>query len=89
MIGLNHLIIQLLFIIEEYLGLLNKLIHKIPSDGLQGKTDEDAFGFIYNQLNNFIAYKKVEPEVEKSIVKMHVRAVNKSRMSEYFRNFEE
>lgn len=89
MIGLNHLIIQLLFIIEEYLGLPDKLIHKVPSDGLQSKTDEGAFGFTYNQLDNFITGKEVEPEVEKSIVKMYVRAVNKSRMSEYFRNLEE
>lgn len=40
--------------IGECLGLPYKLTHKVPSDGLCGKTDEDRFGFTYEVLNKYI-----------------------------------
>lgn len=38
----------------RYIGLPEKFIIKIPSDGLTGKTDEDVFGFSYDVLNKYI-----------------------------------
>ena len=35
-----------------------ELVHKTPSDGLCGKTDEDNLGFTYEQLDNYIKYWK-------------------------------
>lgn len=40
--------------IGEILGLPDKLIHKMPSDGLTGKTDEDNFGFSYDEVDAFL-----------------------------------
>lgn len=40
--------------IGEVLGLPTELVHKVPSDGLCGKTDEDRFGFTYEVLNKYI-----------------------------------
>lgn len=40
--------------IGDYLELPRHLVHKIPSDGLCGKTDEDNLGFTYKSLNSFI-----------------------------------
>lgn len=40
--------------IGEYLGLPDELTHKVPSDGLCGKTDEDNLGFTYEVLNKYI-----------------------------------
>ena len=40
--------------IGDYLGLPCELVHKAPSDGLCGKTDEDRFGFTYEVLNKYI-----------------------------------
>lgn len=40
--------------IGDVLGLPYELTHKIPSDGLCGKTDEDNFGFTYEVLNKYI-----------------------------------
>lgn len=40
--------------IGDALGLPYDLVHKTPSDGLCGKTDEDNLGFTYDQLNNYI-----------------------------------
>ena len=36
------------------LGLPEELVHKVPSDGLCGKTDEDNLGFTYAVLNKYI-----------------------------------
>lgn len=38
----------------DYLGLPKELTHKTPSDGMCGKSDEDNFGFTYNDLDNYI-----------------------------------
>ncbi len=40
--------------IGEYIGLADRFIKKIPSDGLTGKTDEDVLGFSYDTLNHYI-----------------------------------
>ena len=40
--------------IGDALGLPYDLVHKTPSDGLCGKTDEDNFGFTYEVLNKYI-----------------------------------
>ena len=38
----------------EELGLPSELVHKAPSDGLTGKTDEDNLGFSYAVLDRYI-----------------------------------
>lgn len=40
--------------IGDALGLPQDLVHKTPSDGLCGMTDEDNFGFTYDQLDAHI-----------------------------------
>lgn len=40
--------------IGEYLGIPEHLIHKVPSDGLCGQTDEEKLGFSYEVLDNYI-----------------------------------
>jgi len=40
--------------IGEVLGLPEDLVHKTPSDGLCGKTDEDNLGFTYAVLDKYI-----------------------------------
>ena len=40
--------------LELELGLPGYLIEKIPDDGLTGKSDEDNFGFTYEELDKFI-----------------------------------
>lgn len=42
--------------IGDYLELPKELVHKTPSDGLCGKTDEDNLGFTYAQLDKYIAW---------------------------------
>lgn len=40
--------------VGEILGLPNELVHKVPTDGLCGKTDEDNLGFTYAMLDKYI-----------------------------------
>lgn len=57
--------------IGKVLEIPKHLIEKAPSDGLCGKTDEDAFGFTYAELDNFIRTGFVEDKNnEEKIIKM-------------------
>ena len=47
--------------IGEYLGIPDKIIHKIPDDGLSGISDEEKLGFTYDDV------KKVSEELENDI----------------------
>lgn len=40
--------------LAKELDLPNELVHKIPQDGLTGKSDEDNFGFTYAELDAYI-----------------------------------
>lgn len=49
--------------IGYHLGLPQKFIEKVPSDGLSGKTDEDNLGFTYKELDLYIR-EGIEPKKE-------------------------
>ena len=70
--------------IGEYLGIPEHLIHKVPSDGLCGKTDEEKFGFSYEVLDNYIR-KRIPPEANFGketvmILAKHNSPVTKSKL---------
>lgn len=56
------------------LDLPKELIEKVPSDGLCGSTDEDAFGFTYDEVDRWIRLR-VKGEHHDKIIQMH----NKNR----------
>ena len=51
---LGNLTVREVLEIGDELGLPKHLVHKAPSDGMCGKTDEDNLGFTYEQLDNYI-----------------------------------
>lgn len=51
---LGGLTVREVLVIGDALGLPYDLVHKAPSDGMCGKTDEDNLGFTYEQLDNHI-----------------------------------
>ena len=54
------------------LGLLSGFLTKVPEDGLCGKSDEEAFGFTYDQLNAYIHEgSSGDAEVDAKIMQMH------------------
>ena len=48
------LVSEVLAIGDTMEELPKELVHKTPSDGLCGKTDEDNLGFTYRQLDNYV-----------------------------------
>lgn len=52
--------------IGDACGLPYELTHKVPSDGLCGKTDEDNLGFTYEVLNKYILTGECEDEAVKA-----------------------
>lgn len=54
--------------IGEVLGLPQDFVHKTPTDGLCGKTDEDNFGFTYAVLNKYIRTGVCEDEDVKRLI---------------------
>lgn len=56
----------------DELGLPRELVHKTPSDGLTGKSDEDNLGFTYEQLDNYILDgTSGDEEIDKKIENLH------------------
>ena len=51
--------------IGDDLGLPFELVHKVPIDGLQPKTDEDKLGFTYHEVNELIRKGIMGPHFEK------------------------
>lgn len=69
---LHNLTVAEIITIGEYLGVPEEFIHKAPSDGLTGKTDEDNFGFTYEQLDTLILTGECESEeLREKIEKRH------------------
>ena len=48
--------------IGQYLSLPDEFVNKVPIDGLCGKTDEESFGFTYEQLDAYILDNEI-PDV--------------------------
>ena len=69
---LAHLTSDEVVAIGDVCGLPYELVHKVPSDGLCGKTDEDNFGFTYEVLNKYILTGECEDEnIKKKIDNLH------------------
>ena len=58
--------------VGEALGLPDWMIHKTPTDGLCGQTDEDKFGFTYEVLDKYIRTGEIDDlEIKAKIDDMH------------------
>ena len=69
---LGNLTVREVLEIGDELGLPEHLVHKTPSDGMCGKTDEDNLGFTYEQLDDYIlGTAAVDEEVVEKIQRLH------------------
>ena len=55
------------------------LVHKAPSDGMSGKTDEDNIGIPYRVIDDHLLYGKIpaDPNVWERMKTMHKRNIHK------------
>lgn len=71
--------------IGDVLGLPKDLVHKVPSDGLCGKTDEYNFGFTYDVLDRYIRTGEIEDmEIKAKIDTMHEKNLFKLQLMPSF-----
>ena len=69
---LGNLTVREVLAIGDELGLPEHLVHKEPSDGMCGKTDEDNLGFTYEQLDDYIlGTAAVDAETVAKIERLH------------------
>lgn len=70
---LGKLTVREVLAIGDDLGLPYDLVHKTPSDGMSGKSDEEKIGFTYEELDNYLLIENKTPsrEVLNKIIKMH------------------
>ncbi|MBO7395859.1 MAG: NAD(+) synthase [Ruminococcus sp.] len=73
--------------IGDYLGLPKELVHKVPIDGLCGKTDEENLGFTYAELDRYIrglTDLSDKPELKAKIDRMHANNLHKLKLMPKF-----
>lgn len=71
--------------IGEVLGLPEDLVHKAPSDGLTGLTDEDNLGFTYAVLDRYIRTGECEDPATKALIdRKHVQNLFKLQPIPHF-----
>ena len=69
---LGYMTVREVLEIGDALGLPYDLVHKTPSDGMCGKTDEDNLGFTYEELDAFLRdFKRPSPEKYERIMMLH------------------
>ena len=69
---LGGLTVREVLAIGDALGLPHHLVHKAPSDGMCGKTDEDNLGFTYDELDGFLLGESgLSPETMSKVAKLH------------------
>lgn len=59
---LGNLTVREVLQIGDDLGLPHDLVHKTPSDGMSGKSDEEKIGFTYEELDEYIYSRWNEEE---------------------------
>ena len=69
---LGFMTVREVLAVGDALGLPYDLVHKTPSDGMCGKTDEDNLGFTYEQLDDYILHTRhVDMDTIEKIERLH------------------
>ena len=69
---LGELTVREVLEIGDDLGMPQNLVHKAPSDGMSGSTDEDRLGFTYRELDDYLlGTGEVSREALEKIQRLH------------------
>ena len=71
--------------IGEYLEVPDAIIHKTPSDGLSGMSDEDKLGVKYKDIASYMNGEEVDEESKQRIEKLHTLSLHKFNIPMYKR----
>ncbi|MBQ8063222.1 MAG: NAD(+) synthase [Clostridia bacterium] len=87
---LSQLCVEEVLQIGEVLGLPERLVKKMPSDGLSGMGDEEKLGFTYAVLDRYIRTGEIDDEATKEkIDRLHRINLHKLRLMPSFTPKEE
>lgn len=82
---LSMLTVQEVKYLGYLLGLPEKFIEKVPTDGLCGQTDEDKLGFTYDTLDTYIRIGYCEyPKIQEKIDTLHAQNKFKLKLMPVF-----
>ena len=74
---LRSLTCSQIYDIGDYLGIPYDLVHKVPADGLTGKTDEEVLGVTYNDIENVLNYKTMDNTKKENSIIFNLHTKNK------------
>ena len=74
---LNNYTVDEVIEIGEYLEVPDQVLHKAPSDGLSGQTDEDKLGVKYKDIASYMNNENLDLETKNKIEKLHNNSLHK------------
>ena len=83
---LNNYTVDEVIKIGEYLEVPDKVIHKAPSDGLSGLTDEEKLGVKYKDIASYINGKNLEENITEKVKILHNKSHHKFDIPVYKRD---
>lgn len=75
---LANLTVREVLAVGDALNLPTWMVHKIPSDGMSGKSDEEKLGFSYEELDAFLL-ENAGPGIEKEEKMLRLHRINKHK----------
>lgn len=73
-----HLLKSEVYEAAKLLDIPNKILNKVPSAGLHPlQSDEEDFGFTYQELDHFLLNKEVSKETKQKIKRLHKQNLHK------------
>lgn len=82
---LSGLLVHEVLQVGEVLGLPDSLVHKTPSDGLSGMSDEDKLGFTYAELDHYVLTGRINDEEKRAkIDRLHRLNLHKLQLMPAF-----
>ncbi len=68
---INDFTVDEVIALGEYLEVPDQVIHKVPSDGLSGLSDEDKLGVKYKEIASYMNNEELDENVKNKIEKLH------------------
>ena len=72
--------------IGEVIKVPEKVLYKVPSDGLSNMTDEDKLGVTYNDIEKYLNGEEIDEKVKQKIISLHDRNKHKFNLPTYKKN---
>ncbi len=83
---LEDLMVSEVIALGEYLNVPEKIIHKVPNDGLSNMSDEEKLGIKYQDIEDYLNGKILDKDIVKKIEKLHNNNLHKFNIPTYRRD---